>query len=190
MQKTVFYTKFITLVGIWGEFARWYYATMYNIPGNIPVIQRRNYQSIYRYDEWISPDRILGKSSKLSKKKGFGVKEFQKSKLPPKPIGKQFVRSQSKRGTKSPSPASPGGNSNPSDTKPPHTNGNKPSPRSSPPLQQIDSPTSANPAAKNGTCTRRTRSDRNSFSSNGTDEGQFWNTCAVYNIGLMGVLTV
>jgi len=146
---------------------------MYNIPGNIPVIQRRNYQSIYRYDEWISPDRILGKSSKLSKKKGFGVKEFQKSKLPPKPIGKQFVRSQSKRGTKSPSPASPGGNSNPSDTKPPHTNGNKPSPRSSPPLQQIDSPTSANPAAKNGTCTRRTRSDRNSFSSNGTDEGQF-----------------
>lgn len=122
---------------------------------------------MYRYDEWISPDRILGKSNKTSKKKGPAPKEIQKNKLPPRPLGKQFVRSQSKRGTKSPSPASPGGK--PSDVKP--TNGNKTSHRDSPPLENAPSPSSMKQAPKNGTTTRRTRSDRNSFSSNGLEEG-------------------
>lgn len=128
----------------------------------------------YRYDEWISPDRILGKSNRSSKKKGGGgFKDFQKSKIPPKPLGKQYIRTQIKRGTKSPSPASPG--SKPTDGKGAYTNGNKAPQHPSPPIQQADSPSSAKQATNNGTYTRRTRSERHSFSSNnsnGLDEGR------------------
>ena len=126
-----------------------------------------------RYDEWIPPERILGRGTRQTRKRASnsaqGLDVSPKSKFPPKSVCKSSPKAVAKKGAKGP----------PVVTKPAAKssaplNGTKGSTR-----RQNVLPTDSSlslvgkPAAVKPSSSRRTRSDRNSTElSNGLLEGE------------------